>query len=636
MQNTSDHTISDQLPPPMIPVAFDNGLLPIDSLTEAVKVKLQVWPSAMTDFTYQLLFNNSPIGEKKQILDTDNPGDFLELAIPLEYLSTEGQHSVAYQTCNNRSEVCNDSQTITITIDKTAPGAPQLAPIIFPNLIQNGLTLSELESLNNILPGTIAGYSGIFEDDVIRTYWGSIEGPITSVVTNDMGLKRVMIEFPRAFLEQVGDGEESVYYTVIDKAGNLSIPSDSVSVKLELSAIAPLLPPTVKEAVGDTLDPADAIAGATVVIGSAANLKVDDFVSVIWRAPKNSTIRDVRVTDAQAGKTLEVRIPSDSVSENDGQTVEIYYRVTRTSGVEQESAVVPLKIRSTVLELPAVSMDTVGADGIVRPALIAESGAVVRVSYPDMKTGDMVMVRWMGASIVGTPAQTVVGQTPLAFTIPKPAITATVGGSASVSYFVKRGSVERESQKLALTVVSGLEMDTSPATLNGKIYLLPGWPNVLPAFPSGTSVQRTPRSGRPPYAYVSSNPAIAHVDSQGLVTVRSNGNASITVSDSAGEKKSYPVHVSGVIQCLSVGVGSVAQVSNAASGVQARLPNIKELGEIFNAYRGRWPMAAGLYWSSTLASQNLVGIKWYYAKNLSTGQDFKYVEHNQAFGVGLR
>jgi hypothetical protein len=621
------------LTPPTITGLREDGLLPVDLLDEPINVLIPVWEAARPTYTYQLLWDGERTGPLKEIKE-EQFGDVLTLELAVELL-TEGGHSLAYEIMNPVNMRFNQSEETAVLIDKTAPGAPQLAPIIFPDAIQNGLTSSELESLNNVLPGKIASYGGISEGDAIRTYWGSLEGPITFVSANDMGLNRVMVDFPRALLEQVGDGQAPVHYTVTDQAGNLSMPSENVSVTLELSVIAPLPAPSIKEAVGDTLDPAAAVGGATVVIDSTANLQLGEKVVVRWKGPKGSDEKEKVVSEEEAGKSLEVVFAAPLVAVNDGQTVEVSYSVTRTSGIVQDSNTVALRILSAVLELPAPTMDTVGSDGILRPSLIPESGGSVRVSYPDSTVGDLVMVRWMGTYVEDTPAQTIGAEPTLTFNVSKAAILDSEGKAATLHYYVQREGVDRESEKLALTVTSALEFDTSAVVLSGKVYLLPGSPELLPAFPTGTTLTRVATGGKPPYVYASSDVLIAHVDTQGLVSVRGNGSATITATDAAGESKAYSVSVTGVIHCIGVGSGTLTQLSNAATAIGARIPNIQELIEIYNAYNGRWPMGKGLYWSSTVA-KNVLGAKWYYAKDLDTGKDFKYLHINGALGVSIR
>lgn len=623
-----------ELEAPMVPGALENGVLPIEYLDEPVTVTLKVWDGARPRYSYQLLWNGIPAGPEKPISD-ELPGQTLTLEIPVNLL-VEGRHDVAYQTMNPDSQVTDQSQSTQIEIDRTAPGNPLLAPIIFPDTIQNSLTSAELDAMGNVLPGTIASYHDMKMHDVIRTYWGSVEGPVAIVDTDDMGLKRVMVDFPREFLESIGDIESPVYYTVTDLAGNLSMDAQAVPVKLELLTLPELPLPVVKEANGDTLDPVDTSNGATVVVSAVAQLQRGDHVVVRWNGPKGSDNKEKLITEAEAGRDLAVVFSAALVEINQGQTVAVAYTVKRANGSEQTSATVSLHVKSGQTQLPAPTLDTVGPDGILTPSKIPESGATVRVAYPGMSTGDSVFVSWRGASPYDAPVQVVGGNVELQFNVPKAYITQSTGGSASVTYSVTRAGTAQVSAPLWLRVDEGLSFDTSPVTLGGKVYLLLSYPDLLPAFPANTTVQRTATGGQAPYTYSSSDVKIAYVDGNGLTSVRGNGTATIAVTDALGQTRSYPVTVTGVIQCLGFGSGRLAQIKAAAANQSARVPSGEELNQIFNAYGNRWPMGNGMYWSSTVAAANLAGMKWYFVKNLVTGANFKLLEHKTCLGIGIR
>ncbi|WP_256214399.1 hypothetical protein [Pseudomonas sp. NFR16] len=550
-------------------------------------------------------------------------------------LFTEGPHKVSYRIYSPTTEYEVFSDSVTILIDKTAPGAPQLAPIIFPDAVQNGLTSSELEMLNNVLPGKIASYSGMAVGDVIRTYWGPVEGPMAFVDANDMGLNRVMVDFTRSFLEQADGLNAAVFYTVTDQAGNVSMPSDSISIQLQLSMLKPLPAPVIAEAKGDTLDPADTLNGATLNVAASANLREGETVIARFEGPKGSEQKEKRILPDEAGMAVSLVFSRPLVTANDGQQVEVSYSVTRASGIVQDSETLPLTVMSAALELPAPTMDTVGPDGILRPSLITGWDAMVRVSYRDMQANDLVKARWVGKTTFDTGMKNVGGMTELVFGIPKMLIQQSEGGSASVTYFVIRNGVEMESQTLALTVREGMMVDTTPVTLPGKIYLIPGHPDLLPSFPSGTTIKRVPSGGLAPYTFTTSDAKVAKVDAEGLVSVRGKGVATISVTDASGDSKSYVVTVTGVIECHGVGSGNYTQVSNGAARVGGRIPSIHELIEIHNAYGNRWPMGNANYWSSTVA-KNVLGAKWYYVKNLITGKDYKLLHINNSLGVAIR
>ncbi|MEQ7921439.1 hypothetical protein ABQX22_19745 [Xanthomonas sp. WHRI 1810A] len=473
--------------------------------------------------------------------------------------------------------------------------------------------------------------------DTVTLHWdgqGSSGTYTDSTVINGGTVgKEVIFRVGKGYVDANTNSTVDVWYEVA--RSNQRFLSEQLSFSVG-NIVYPTLPtPAIKEAVAGSLDPALAPDGATLIIAADADLREGEKITAHWNGPKGSDTRETVISAEQAGKPVEVVFAAALVSINDGQTVDVSYSVTRASGTVQESEVFALKIQSAALELPAPTMDTVGADGVLRPSLIPESGAIVRVGYRGMQAGDTIVVRWSGASSEDLPSQTAGSETQLLFTLPKALITATEGGTASVLYSVNRDGVERESEQLALTVTSALEFDTSPVVLPGKIYLLPAHPDLLPAFPTGTTVTRVASGGRPPYTYSSSDPKVAQVDANGLTSVRSNGVATITASDAGGDSKSYSVTVNGVVECHGVGQGNYTQMANAASRIGGRVPSIHELVEVYNAYGSRWPMGNSTYWSSTVA-KDLLGAKWYYVKNMVSGGNFKLLHINASNGVAIR
>ncbi|MCU0122326.1 Ig-like domain-containing protein [Pseudomonas sp. B2M1-30] len=176
-----------------------------------------------------------------------------------------------------------------------------------------------------------------------------------------------------------------------------------------------------------------------------------------------------------------------------------------------------------------------------------------------------------------------------------------------------------------------LNFDTSPVTLDGKIYLLPVHPFALPVFGPGTSIQRQASAGVPGYTYTSSDDKIAVVNAAGLVTVRGNGSATITVRDSANQSKSYTVTVRGVIHCYPLGRSALGIILRDAANIGARVPTLPELREIQGFYPNNWPMGSDYYWSTTTGS-----LGRYYVRNLVTGQETLYGALPSASGIGIK
>jgi hypothetical protein len=419
---------------------------------------------------------------------------------------------------------------------------------------------------------------------------------LKTVASGDVG-SQVDFSIPDDRVGLLAGGSVEVYYTV-NTFNRAFFKSPSLVLRVSDDRDMPLPLPTILEADNDTLDPADTLNGATVVIGSSANLRVGDQVKVSWKGAKGSDEKETVIAADSAGNALSVVFSSALVNINEGERVSVEYTVQRASGIVQTSDVFRVTIVPSLSALPAPSMDKVEPGGTLDPGLIPATGAIVRVKY-DMRTGDRVKVVWTSASRHETDEQTVSGETVLAFTVPKRFIDEAAGSQGNVGYEVMRGGSSKTSASLTVHVQQPLTLNTSPVTLNGKIYLLMTDHGVFPRFPAGTTVQRQASGGRPPYVYRSSNPAIVHVDQKGLASVRRNGNATITVQDSAGHQASYAVRVTGTILCSRLIPNTHQEVTWDAQRNNARLPTLTELKEIYAAYGARWPLDKSWIWAST-------------------------------------
>jgi hypothetical protein len=318
---------------PDVKVAFhdsDNfGLIPVVELDSPITVDLTVWEAAKPNYTYRLLWDGNATGPEKPITDDHKPGDTLTLEIPTDLL-TEGKHTVAYQAYSPFSNIYEDSDSFSITIDRTAPGKPELGAIQFPVEVQNGLTLSELIQLGSVLTVEIASYTGMAKHDTIHTYWGEKEGPTASVGEDDMGLNKIIFDFTRDFLESVEKGPQPVKYHVVDRAGNVSAQSLSVDILLLLQEVVEDYPaPILEPAVGNLIDYAEAQSGVKVDIPSYPGPMAGDEITFYWGA--NAPMQPVALPPGHEGDDvlLSLVIDFDTISVVPTGVVALSYSVTR-------------------------------------------------------------------------------------------------------------------------------------------------------------------------------------------------------------------------------------------------------------------------------------------------------------------
>ncbi|NVZ26580.1 addiction module component [Pseudomonas gingeri] len=267
---------------PDIPLALEDGLLPVSALDNPLPVTFKVWNNASVDETYQLLWEGQLIGTREFIKPTDSPGDTLTRDVPIELL-VEGKYQLAYRITDTISQEFVDSLPYLLEIDTTAPGHPTtLGPLDFPPQVNDGLTSEELTQLGDVLPGTVHGYSGFAIGDRIRTFWGDTEGPGGRVEEGDIEPREVIIEFSRAFLESLGDFNGPVLYTVTDRAGNRSQDSTATNVLLLLNEPVLDLPAPIIDGYVEPISHEQAQAGIEVWIPTSDLVEDGDQILLHW------------------------------------------------------------------------------------------------------------------------------------------------------------------------------------------------------------------------------------------------------------------------------------------------------------------------------------------------------------------
>jgi arachidonate 15-lipoxygenase len=110
-----------------------------------------------------------------------------------------------------------------------------------------------------------------------------------------------------------------------------------------------LLPaPSIDEAVGDKLNPADVPNGATVRVPAGAGLSAGDLVTVRWKGTpgSGSTQEEHVVSGNETGSDILVTVPATVVQANEGSSITLDYTVEYAGGSSDVSAVAVYDVTS--------------------------------------------------------------------------------------------------------------------------------------------------------------------------------------------------------------------------------------------------------------------------------------------------
>jgi hypothetical protein len=211
------------LPLPFVPSADpQDGLLKTADLGSPIVVKVEVWQAAEPQYFAQLVLNDQLVGSVRTITEEDKPGSILIFELAETLLTSEGSYNLAYRASSPFSELHVISDSVVLKVDRTAPGAALIGPVIFPNV-----------TLGEHLIGQLPSYRGMKTGDFIQTVCNGMKGPVHTVVDDELLHTPINIVFQRDFLQSLGSSNILIEYFITDRAGNVSIMSMPVSLTIQ-------------------------------------------------------------------------------------------------------------------------------------------------------------------------------------------------------------------------------------------------------------------------------------------------------------------------------------------------------------------------------------------------------------------
>lgn len=403
---------TENLVKPIVPIADAiDGLVKTADLASDVAVMVTIWPGATENDEIRLRLNGEVVGDLAILGPDPEPGETIQIDIPIaSELLQDGIYTLEYVVDVFPGGNATPSPTLLIQIDRTPPGLHQLGYMDFPEEAKNGLTAEELSSMGDVLTGRIYGYTGLTKGDIIKTYWGNAAGPELMLSGTEDGSAPIEINFEKDFLLSLDNDAGATYYTVTDRAGNISSPSKMITIPLFLTEVVSDLPPPVVEDLDGVIDYLDAIAGVGVKIPSSAFIASGDAILLRWGTVSYGPI-EFDPADIAEPYILQFNVSFAGIQEAGDGLRQIKYEVIRAERVVGVSEPAEIGVQITLpvpglLNRPTIkgASSTPNAEDNVIDENDFELDATVIISWNmDFSANQVIRVNWGGTEVLEAP-----------------------------------------------------------------------------------------------------------------------------------------------------------------------------------------------------------------------------------------
>lgn len=347
LEHQKPHPLDDLLDPPTVAGMLGNipggepNLLPVALVRDSLRVDVPRWlnsnPQPGRGQTLRLYWDEQLVDEKTWERPIEDDELFIE--VPVNWLR-EGQARVAYTVmlwnCNS-----DESETLTLTIDTTEPklGGAR-GELSFPELGSDTLTEDYLKAHDDVLEAELPLYDEPGAGDTLIFYWNTqpfenVEAGRRVLTREDIG-KPLLIAYTGELIRERGDGPRYAFYEVQDRAGNLSRPSQPITVDVAAQPVPRVLPwLEVPDAEGSgevkvlALYETDGSVG--MVIPDEAVIRSGESFTVQWGEP---TLFCSLSMPGQS-EVREYSVPIRNVVAMSGKTLSVYYEVETSEGLQR-------------------------------------------------------------------------------------------------------------------------------------------------------------------------------------------------------------------------------------------------------------------------------------------------------------
>lgn len=413
-------------------------------------------------------------------------------------------------------------------------------------------------------------YSPMETADRIDIHWdGLLDFTDWFQIPANWGSKEVEFPVAKTYVDLNKDQTVDVFYIVT--RGGQPLP-DSAKQPLLIGSAVEYEPPSIQEAIGNSLEPFAAKDTLTAVIPAYPNMVGTQLV-VTWTGTAGGGSHTTTPVLVTAQGDQEIELPNSVVAFNLNKPVTVTYTVIRNSSPKDSKpftlAVQPIANEDPALGRPLITQAANNGEGPEFDVSQLTAAATIRVnSWPLIALGQYVWLRVHGTNSNGSAYNETFWQPPSGQTnqtwinqryytqaIPLATLKDLKDGSdLDLEFKVGLGGSQVEAEAVTLQgrrytvkVSVPLEIVTTPMILDGHQFY-PAAAPYAPPFEKSAYLHpkahqtREAQGGSRPYQYTSSNPKVASVDpTTGHVISTGNGTARITVEDKNGENAGYDV-----------------------------------------------------------------------------------------------
>ncbi|WP_248748053.1 hypothetical protein [Pseudomonas sp. MWU12-2037] len=464
-RNPSDPDGHSGLQKPGLPP--DLGTVDADWAARGVPLVIEHYPNRSARDTIQLKWGS--VFVRRQITEDEALGTApVTLRIEQDTILAAGDSNDLLVHYEVFDEVWNFSsrysKKTTVVVEA---GASFLDPPIIQDADNGVIDLELLGKEDATLFVFVSGPVFALNDTLTLTWTGtpSIGSPLINSQSKVISSVPGIVEFkiPNAEIRAIAGGSGDAWYKLEKINGDL--PQSSKHAFATVAGDPILLPaPTIKELIGDTLEPDQP--WAIVQIPAYPGMDYGDWIDMVWLgidANNNPYIHeDVHpVTESEIGTVIDMPVSAEHITALNNGSLDLFYRVSRDDvmlyGVK-ESDHLAVKVRAIQADLPKPRVIEAPDDVLDYEAV---TGAVtLYVDYPGTAAGDVLRYYWIGNPVDGTASDWVpitvpsAGQ-PVEFRIKRQLVDANINRIVKIRYTLKRKATGQYSYSELLELLIG-------------------------------------------------------------------------------------------------------------------------------------------------------------------------------------